>query len=274
MIIISSQKEIKTEVRTLDKRAAKLEKRLRHLTGKAIHDFNLIEEGDRIMVCISGGKDSFVMLDMLLQLQKIAPVCFDLLAVNLDQKQPGFPGHVLPEYFRARGIPHHIVEEDTFSIVREKIPDGKTICSLCSRLRRGILYTTARQKGCNKLALGHHRDDLIETFMLNFLYNGILKTMPPKLKNDKGDLVLIRPLALVPEKLIANYAQYIEYPIIPAGLCGNQEHFKRKEVKAMLSHWEAEKHDSMFAALQNIAPSHMLDRNLFSFQHLKRKDPA
>jgi len=252
----------------------KLEKKILHQMGKAIHDFNLIEHGDRIMACISGGKDSLVMLDMLLKLRKRAPIHFDILAVNLDQKQPGFPADVLPKFFKELGVPYLIVEEDTYSIVKEKIPEGKTTCSLCSRLRRGILYSTARKEGCNKLALGHHRDDLLETLFLNLFFNGTLKSMPPKLLNDHGDLILIRPLALAQEQVIAQYAHARNFPIIPCNLCGSQDHLKRKEIKEMIATWEPDRIDSTFAAMQNMVLSHMVDGELFDFKSLRAVEPS
>ena len=253
----------------------KLEKKLLHETGRAIHDFNLIEDGDRVMVCVSGGKDSLVMLVLLQMLQKKAPIRFEILAVNLDQKQPGFPPDVLPAFFKEMGAAFEIIEEDTYSIVKKIIPEGKTTCSLCSRLRRGILYSAARRLKCNKVALGHHRDDLIETFFLNLFFNGSLKSMSPKLLNDQKDLVVIRPLAFVQERMIESYAHFRQFPIIPCNLCGSQEHLKRKEVKAMVQSWELnypDRVDSIFAGIQNIIPTHLPDTNLFDFKNLKSED--
>jgi len=253
----------------------KLEKKLLHDCGKAIHDFTMIEDGDRIMACISGGKDSLVMLELLEKLRRRAPVQFDIIAVNLDQKQPGFPSHILPAYFDEKGYNFRIIEEDTYSIVTEKIPEGKTTCSLCSRLRRGILYNTARKLGCNKLALGHHRDDLLETFFLNMFFNGAMKSMPPKLLNDTGDLILIRPLAYAKEATIAAYAEARDLPIIPCNLCGSQDGLKRQEVKAMIHEWDKSspgRSDIMFAALQNVTASHLADPVLFDFKALSPKE--
>lgn len=253
----------------------KLQKRLRRCTGKAIADFNMIEDGDKVMVCLSGGKDSYTMLDILLFLRKIAPIHFDVVAVNLDQKQPGFPEHVLPQYLQSLGIDYRIVEEDTYSIVKEKIPAGKTTCSLCSRLRRGILYRTATELGANKIALGHHRDDMLETLFLNMFHGGRLKSMPPKLVSDDGKHMVIRPLAYCTEKDINRYADLVEFPIIPCNLCGSQENLQRQAIKQMLQGWEKRypgRIESMARALQNVTPSHLCDPKLFDFQHLSTQD--
>lgn len=253
----------------------KLQKRLRRNTGKAIADFNMIEEGDRVMVCLSGGKDSYTMLDILMFLRKQAPVNFELIAVNLDQKQPGFPEHVLPEYLEKVGVPYKIVEEDTYSIVTDKIPEGKTTCSLCSRLRRGILYRTATELGATKIALGHHREDMLETLFLNMFHGGKLKSMPPKLVSDDGKQMVIRPLAYCSEKDIARYAEMVEFPIIPCNLCGSQENLQRKVIKEMIAGWDKQfpgRVESMFRALQNVTPSHLADPKLFNFSDLKTQD--
>lgn len=247
----------------------KLEKRIRRATGQAIADFNMIEDGDRIMVCLSGGKDSYTLLSTLQYFQHVAPIRFELIAVNLDQKQPGFPEHVLPEYLSGLGVPYKIVEEDTYSIVKDKIPEGKTTCSLCSRLRRGILYRTAKELGCTKIALGHHRDDMLETLMLNMFYGGTLKSMPPKLVSDNGEHVVIRPLAYVKEKDVERYARAKAYPIIPCNLCGSQENLQRQAIKEMLKSWDKQypgRIESMFKALTQVVPSHLADPNLFDFK--------
>ena len=249
----------------------KLQKRLYRLAGEAVTDFNMIEEGDKIMVCLSGGKDSYAMLDVLLHLQKVAPVRFSLVAVNMDQKQPGFPEHVLPAYLESVGVEYHIIEKDTYSVVKEKIPEGKTTCSLCSRLRRGTLYTYADEIGATKMALGHHRDDILETFFLNMFFGGTLKAMPPKLLSDDGRNVVIRPLAYCKDTDIAAYAQMQGYPIIPCNLCGSQENLQRQVVKGMLQEWEQKtpgRLDIMFRSLQNVAPSQLADRTLFDFASL------
>lgn len=251
----------------------KLQKRLRRNVGQAIADFNMIEEGDKIMVCLSGGKDSFAMLDILMSLKASAPIHFDLVAVNLDQKQPGFPEHVLPEYLSTLGIDFKIVEEDTYSIVKEKVPEGKTTCALCSRLRRGILYRTAQELGCTKIALGHHRDDILETLFLNMFYGGKLKSMPPKLVSDDGKNVVIRPLAYCSEKDIERFARGMEYPIIPCNLCGSQENAQRKQIKAMLRDWDSRfpgRIVSIGTALKNVVPSHLADGELFDFRNVSR----
>lgn len=250
----------------------KLQKKLRHQTGKAIADFNMIEDGDKVMVCLSGGKDSYTMLDLLMHLRKAAPISFDLVAVNLDQKQPGFPEHVLPNYLDALNIDYHIVEEDTYSIVVDKIEAGKTTCSLCSRLRRGILYSTASRLQATKIALGHHRDDMLETLFLNMFYGGRMKSMPPKLVSDDGKQMVIRPLAYCSESDIAAYSQQKDFPIIPCNLCGSQENLQRKNVKLMLQDWQQRfpgRIESMFTALQTVVPSHLADPNLFNFKDLQ-----
>ena len=250
----------------------KLQKRLRREIGNAIADFNMIEEGDRIMVCLSGGKDSYTLLDILRNLQQSAPVNFELVAVNLDQKQPGFPEDVLPAYLESIGVEYKIVQEDTYSIVKDKIPEGKTTCSLCSRLRRGILYRTATELGATKIALGHHRDDILETMFLNMFYGGKLKGMPPKLVSDDGKHVVIRPLAYCREKDIERFAEIREFPIIPCNLCGSQPNLQRQVIKEMLRDWDKRypgRIETMFSATQNIVPSHMCDGNLFDFKSIK-----
>src|SRR5690554_2899392 len=240
----------------------KLQKRIRRTVGEAIQDYNMIEDGDKVMVCLSGGKDSYTLLDVLRYLQRVAPIRFDIVAVNLDQKQPGFPEHVLPEYLTAEGVDFRIIEEDTYSIVKEKIPAGKTTCSLCSRLRRGILYRVASELGATKIALGHHRDDMLETLMLNMFYGGTLKSMPPKLVSDNGKHVVIRPLAYAREKDIEKYATQMAFPIIPCNLCGSQENLQRKVIKDMLKQWDKQfpgRIESMSSAIGNLVPSHLAD---------------
>ena len=251
----------------------KLQKKIRRNTGKAIADYNMIEDGDRIMVCLSGGKDSFTMLDILIGLKKSAPISFDLIAVNLDQKQPGFPTHILPEYLDTLGVEYRVVEEDTYSIVQDKLIEGKTTCSLCSRLRRGILYRTAKELGATKIALGHHRDDILETMFLNMFYGGKLKGMPPKLVSDNGEHVVIRPLAYCREKDIIKYADLADYPIIPCNLCGSQPNMQRQNIKQMLNTWDTQfpgRIESMFTAMQNVVPSHLADFNTFDFKSINR----
>ncbi|HYD75966.1 tRNA 2-thiocytidine(32) synthetase TtcA [Ramlibacter sp.] len=256
----------------IEREAHKLEKRLCREVGRAIADYRMIEAGDRVMVCLSGGKDSYGLLDILLKLRNRAPVDFDIVAVNLDQKQPGFPEHVLPDYLKALGIPFHIEEQDTYSIVKDKIPEGKTMCSLCSRLRRGILYRVADELGATRIALGHHRDDMLQTFFLNMFFGGKLKGMPPKLVSDNGRHVVIRPLAYVPEKDLVQWAAHRQFPIIPCTLCGSQENMQRKQVGAMLREWE-KRHpgrlENMAHALQNVVPSHLADGTLYDFKGLK-----
>jgi tRNA 2-thiocytidine biosynthesis protein TtcA len=259
---------------TLDKtktRYNKLQKRLRREMGQAIADYNMVEEGDRIMVCLSGGKDSYTMLDILLNLRKSAPVNFELLAVNLDQKQPGFPEHILPEYLQSIDVPYHVIEQDTYSVVTRVVPEGKTTCGLCSRMRRGALYAYAEDNGFNKIALGHHRDDIIETFFLNMFYGGQLKAMPAKLKSDNGKHIVIRPLSYSREKDIAEFAQLKNYPIIPCNLCGSQDNLQRVQMKNMLTQWDREfpgRVETIFNGLKNIKPSQLLDRQLFDFETL------
>jgi len=249
----------------------KLEKRLCRQVGEAIVDYNMIEEGDKVMVCMSGGKDSYAMLDILLKMQARAPISFELIAVNLDQKQPGFPADVLPRYLTQLGVKFRIETQDTYSIVKEKVPEGKTMCSLCSRLRRGILYRVAGELGCNKIALGHHRDDILQTFFLNMFFGGKLKSMPPKLVSDGGDHMVIRPLAYVAEKDLVRWAAYRQFPIIPCTLCGSQDGLQRQVVGEMLREWEKKfpgRIENMFAALQNVVPSHLLDHSKFDFKNL------
>lgn len=246
----------------------KIQKRLRRNVGEAIADFNMIEEGDRVMVCLSGGKDSYTMLEILRNLQQSAPINFSLIAVNLDQKQPGFPAHILPDYLQRTGVEYKIVEENTYGIVKEKIPEGKTTCSLCSRLRRGILYRTATELGATKIALGHHRDDILQTLFLNMFYGGKMKGMPPKLMSDDGKHIVIRPLAYCREKDIVRFSEAKAFPIIPCNLCGSQPNLQRQVIAEMLRDWD-KRHpgriETMFSAMQNIVPSHMCDRTLFDF---------
>ena len=255
----------------------KLEKRLCREVGRAIVDYQMIEEGDKVMVCVSGGKDSYAMLDILLKLQQRAPVRFELVAVNLDQKQPGFPAHVLPEYLSRVGVPFHIETQDTYSIVKRVIPEGKTMCSLCSRLRRGILYRVAEELGCTKIALGHHRDDILQTLFLNMFFASKLKGMPPKLASDDGKNVVIRPLAYVNEKDLVAWAQVRQFPIIPCTLCGSQDGLQRQVVGDMLREWDKKfpgRLENMFTALQNVVPSHLMDRQLHNFAEIRATGQA
>jgi len=250
----------------------KLHKRLCRLVGQAIGDFNMIEDGDKVMVCLSGGKDSYALLDILLTLRERAPIHFDIVAVNLDQKQPNFPADILPAYLDKLGVDYHIENQDTYSIVKRLIPEGKTTCSLCSRLRRGILYRVADELGCNKIALGHHRDDILETFFLNMFFGGKLKGMPAKLVSDDGKHMVIRPLAYVKEADTERYAEVKNFPIIPCDLCGSQENLQRKQIKAMLRGWEKThpgRVDNIFSSLSTVVPSHLMDRNLFGFMDLQ-----
>ncbi len=252
----------------------KLEKRLRRQVGRAIMDYEMIEEGDRVMVCLSGGKDSYALLDLLLKLQEKAPVHFELFAVNLDQKQPGFPEEILPNYLRSINVPFEIIERDTYSVVKRVIPEGKTTCSLCSRLRRGVLYQYAKDHGFNKIALGHHRDDMVETLFMNLFFGGTMKSMPPKLRSDDGANILIRPLAYCEEKDLIKYAKMRQFPIIPCNLCGSQDGLQRQSTKAMLAEWEAKypgRMDSIFRAMCNIKPSQLADYQLFDFKEFKVK---
>jgi len=250
----------------------KLEKKLCRLVGQAIGDFGMIDEGDKVMVCVSGGKDSYAMLDILMKLRERAPIHFDIVAVNLDQKQPNFPAEILPNYLKSLGIQYHIEEQDTYSIVKRVIPEGKTTCGLCSRLRRGILYRVADELGATKIALGHHRDDILETLMLNMFYAGKLKGMPPKLRSDDGRHIVIRPLAYVPEKLLERYAADMNFPIIPCDLCGSQPNLQRQVMKEMLRDWE-KKHpgrvENLFRSMHHIVPSHLMDGEAFDFKNLE-----
>jgi tRNA 2-thiocytidine biosynthesis protein TtcA len=250
----------------------KLQAQIRGQVGKAIEDFGMIEAGDKVMVCLSGGKDSYTMLDMLLSLQRRAPVDFELIAVNLDQKQPDYPAHILPEYLESLGVPYHILEQDTYSVVKRVVPEGKTMCGLCSRLRRGSLYTYAAANGITKIALGHHRDDIIETLFLNLFFGGKLKAMPPKLLSEDGRNIVIRPMAYVAEREIERYATARKFPIIPCNLCGSQENMQRRVIKNMLRQWEVEypgRSESIFSALCNVVPSHLADPGKFDFRSLR-----
>jgi len=261
-----------TDPRKAEFESAKLAKRLRRLVGQAIADYSMIAAGDKVMVCLSGGKDSYAMLDVLMRLREKSPVPFELVAVNLDQRHPGFPEHVLPDYLASVGVPFRIEVQDTYSTVKRVIPEGRTMCGLCSRLRRGVLYRVATELGANKIALGHHRDDILETFFLNLFHGGQLKAMPPKLVSDDGKHVVIRPLAYVEESDLEAYAELRAFPIIPCDLCGSQEQLQRKQVKALLRDWE-KKHpgriDTIFGALTNVAPSHLLDRALHDFANIE-----
>jgi tRNA 2-thiocytidine biosynthesis protein TtcA len=284
MNTITSPEHAAVDDAAADKKAAfeanKLSKRLHRQVGQAIADFNMIEEGDKVMVCLSGGKDSYALLDILLNLQQRAPIRFELVAVNLDQKQPGFPEDVLPNYLRSRGVPFHIEEQDTYSIVKNIIPEGKTMCSLCSRLRRGILYRVAKELGATKIALGHHRDDMVVTLLMNMFFGSRIKGMPPKLVSDNGEHVVIRPLAYVAETDLERWAVHRQFPIIPCSLCGSQENLQRVQTKAMIREWEKKfpgRIDNMFTAMGNITLSHMMDRSLYPFTTVAatgRPDPA
>lgn len=254
----------------------RLQAHLRGQVGKAIEDFRMIEHGDRVMVCLSGGKDSYTLLDILLSLQRSAPVDFELIAVNLDQKQPGFPAHVLPDYLTALGVPFHVIEQDTYSVVKRVIPEGKTMCGLCSRLRRGALYRYAGENGITKIALGHHRDDIVETLFLNMFFGGKLKAMPPKLRSEDGRHVVIRPLAYVAEREIERYARAREFPLIPCTLCGSQDKLQRMEIKKMLREWEQQypgRTESIFSSLRNVVPSHLVDPRAADFSAPADGDP-
>ncbi|WP_296491813.1 tRNA 2-thiocytidine(32) synthetase TtcA [Rhodoferax sp.] len=256
----------------IEREIHKLEKRLCRQVGQAIIDFNMIEEGDRVMVCVSGGKDSYGLLDILLKLQRRAPIDFEIIAVNLDQKQPGFPAHILPEYLAKLGIEFHIETQDTYSIVKKVVAEGKTMCSLCSRLRRGILYRVADELKITKIALGHHRDDMLATFFLNMFFGGKLKGMPPKLVSDDGGHIVIRPLANVAEKDLTRWAAHREFPIIPCSLCGSQENLQRQLIGQMLRDWEKQypgRTETMFTAMQNVVPSHLMDVNRYDFKNIK-----
>lgn len=255
----------------------KLKKSLESRVGKAIGDYNMIENGDTVLVCVSGGKDSYTLLHILMALQQRAPIKFKLIAMNLDQKQPGFPADILPGYFESIGVDFRIIEADTYSIVKEKIPEGKTTCSLCSRLRRGIIYRTAKELGANKIALGHHRDDMVHTLLLNILFGGKLKAMPPKLVTDDKAHIVIRPLAYCAENDIARFARGMEFPIIPCNLCGSQENLQRQKIREMMQDWDKRfpgRSEAAFTAIQNIVPSHLADNNLFDFRNLTLDTPV
>ena len=270
--LLRMNKKERTPEEKAQREAHKLEKRLCRLTGQAIVDYNMIEEGDRVMVCLSGGKDSYTLLDILLKLQKRAPIDFEIIAVNLDQKQPGFPAHILPEYLDKLGVKYHIETQDTYSIVTDKIAPGATMCSLCSRLRRGILYRVADELGATKIALGHHRDDIVQTLLLNMFFGARLKGMPPKLQSDTGKHVVIRPLAYVDERDLVEWSRQQNFPIIPCNLCGSQENLQRKVVGDMLRDWQTRfpgRIEMMLRSLQNVVPSHLMDHKLFDFKNLK-----
>ncbi|ALO46078.1 tRNA 2-thiocytidine(32) synthetase TtcA [Pseudohongiella spirulinae] len=274
MDVLFSNASPSAEDKSSDKKLNRARKSLRRDVGRAIADYNMIEDGDLIMVCLSGGKDSYTMLDVLLHLQKHAPIDFRIKVVNLDQKQPGFPEHVLPDYLDKLGVDYFIIEQDTFSIVKEKTPEGKTYCGLCSRLRRGNLYSYARQIGANKIALGHHRDDIVETLFLNMFFGAKLKAMPPKLLSDDKQNIVIRPLAYVAEKDIERYARLRGFPIIPCNLCGTQDNMQRQEMKAMLQGWEKKwpgRIDNIFRSICNVEPSQLADTKLFPFRDLKQE---
>jgi tRNA 2-thiocytidine biosynthesis protein TtcA len=259
-------------VRQSSNTSRKLQAQIRGLVGKAIEDYSMIEEGDKVMVCLSGGKDSYTLLDILLSLQRSAPVKFELVAVNLDQKQPGFPEHVLPEYLTALGVPYHVIEQDTYSVVKRVIPEGKTMCGLCSRMRRGALYRWAAENGATKVALGHHRDDIVETLFLNLFFGGRLKAMPPKLRSEDGRHIVIRPLAYVPERDIERYARAKQFPIIPCKLCGSQDNAQRRTIKHMLQEWERihpGRTESIFSAICKVEAGHLADPALFDFAGLR-----
>ncbi len=270
--LLRMNKKERTPEEKAQREAHKLEKRLCRLTGQAIVDYNMIEEGDRVMVCLSGGKDSYTLLDILLKLQKRAPIDFEIIAVNLDQKQPGFPAHILPEYLDKLGVKYHIETQDTYSIVTDKIAPGATMCSLCSRLRRGILYRVADELGATKIALGHHRDDIVQTLLLNMFFGARLKGMPAKLQSDTGKHVVIRPLAYVDERDLVEWSRLQQFPIIPCNLCGSQENMQRKIVGQMLRDWQERfpgRIEMMLRSLQNVVPSHLMDTKLFDFKNLK-----
>jgi len=262
---------MKTLTFTQQTQLSKLEKRLRRHVGQAIAEYNMIEDGDKIMVCLSGGKDSYALLSILMRLKESAPIHFDIIAVNLDQKQPDFPEYILPNYLNSLGVEYHIVEENTYAIVKDKIPEGKTTCSLCSRLRRAVLYKTAKNLGATKIALGHHRDDMIETLMLNMFYGGKIKAMPAKLVSDNGEHVVIRPLAFCKETELIQYSELKQFPIIPCNLCGSQPNLQRQNIKRMLQEWHEQfpgRIESMFTAMRNVVPSHLCDNNLFNFKEI------
>ena len=262
---------IQTDTRKETLEFNKLQKRLRRNVGNAITDYQMIEDNDVVMACMSGGKDSFAMLDILLSLQKVAPIKFEVIAVNLDQKQPGFPEHILPDYFERLDIPYYIVDKDTYSVVKEKIPEGKTTCGLCSRLRRGTLYSFAEKIGATKIALGHHMDDIVETLFLNMFHGARMKAMPPKLRSDDGRNVVIRPLTYCREKDLISFAEQKDFPIIPCNLCGSQENLQRQSIKSMLTEWDKKEPgrvESVFKSLQNVSPSQLADRELFDFENL------